>query len=94
MTQQYLIGEFAARLGQLEAVAAKGAARDVACLRREVENGAPNALPPAAARAMELADSICWQSLARGDVAAFARQAAVSADLQLFSVCARLLGDT
>lgn len=94
MTQQYLIGELSVRLEQLEAVAARSAARDIAHLRFEVENAAPSALAPAAARAIELAESICWQSLAQGDVGAFAQQAAVSADLRLFGVCARLLADT
>lgn len=94
MTQQYLIGELAVRLEHLEAVAARDAAGDVARLRLEVENAPPSTLGPAAARAMELADSICWQSLNHGDAGAFAQQAAVSADLWLFGVCARLLADS
>jgi hypothetical protein len=93
MTQQYMIGEFSARLEQLQAVAVRGATADVACLRHEVENSGLSALAPAAVRAIELADTMCWSSLARGDIAAFARQAAVAADLRLFGVCARLLAD-
>ncbi len=93
MTQQYLIGEFSVRLERLEAVAAASAADDVTRLRRAVEDGPVTSLAPAAARALALADGMCWQSLASGDVVAFERQAAVSADLRLFGVCARLLTD-
>lgn len=94
MTQQYLIGELSVRLEQLQAVAASGSAADVACLRREVETGPVAALAPAAAKAIALADSLCWQSLACGDISAFCSQAAVSADLHLFGVCACLLADS
>lgn len=93
MTGQYLIGELSVRLEQLQAAAADGPARDVARLRHEVENGPASALAPAAGRAVALADVLCWQSLGRGDVAAFALQASISADLRLFGVCARLLTD-
>ena len=50
-------------------------------------------LAPAAAKAIELADSLCWRSLATGDISAFALQAEVSADLRLFGVSARLLAE-
>jgi hypothetical protein len=93
MTQQYLIGELSVRLEQLQAVTASDAAEDVACLRREIEAGPMAGLAAAAAGAIALADRLCWQSLACGDISAFARQAKVSADLRLFGVCARLLGD-
>jgi hypothetical protein len=93
VTRQYLIGELSVRLEQLQAVATSGTAKDVVCLRHEVEGGPPNALAPAAARAIALADSLCWESLAAGDTSTFCRQAAVSADLHLFGVCARLLDD-
>jgi hypothetical protein len=93
MTSQYLIGELSIRLEQLQSVAADGAERDVARLRYEVENGGTRALGPAAARAIELADVLCWRSLARGDIDAFSRQAGVSADLRLLGICARLLAD-
>jgi hypothetical protein len=36
---------------------------------------------------------MCWRSLACGDIAAFARQAEIAADLRLFGVCAHLLAD-
>ena len=93
MTQQYLISELSVRLEHLQAVAASDCAGDVACLRQEVETGQMKGLAPAAARAIALADSLCWRSLACGDISAFARQAEVSADLRLFGVCARLLAD-
>ena len=93
MTQQYLIGELSVRLEQLQAVAADGAERDVARLRHQVENGPASGLACAAETALVLADGLCWESISRGDVVAFSRQATVSADLRLFSVCARLLAD-
>jgi hypothetical protein len=93
MTKQYLIGELSVRLEQLESVAAGGEMRDLARLRYEVENGGTASLGPAAARAIELADVLCWRSLARGDMAAFSGQAGISAELRLFGMCARLLGN-
>ena len=80
MTQQHLIGELSVYLEQLQAAAEHGAAQDVARLRQLV-----------AARALALADRLCWQSLSRGDVTAFTRQAKASADLRQFGVCAGLL---
>jgi hypothetical protein len=88
-----MIGELSVRLEQLQSVAVGGEVRDVARLRYEVENGGTSGLAPAAARAIELADVLCWRSLARGDTAAFSSQAGVSAELRLFGVCSRLLAD-
>jgi hypothetical protein len=93
MTQQYLIGELSVRLEQLQAVAANGTAGDVARLRHQVESGEMSRLAPATERALALADDLCWESLSRGDIAAFIRQARLSADLRLFGACARLLAD-
>ncbi len=93
MTQEYLIGELSVRLEQLQAATAWGAVGDVVRLRHQVETGALIGLAPAAVRALALADDLCWQSLSRGDIAAFARQAEVSADLRQFGVCSRLLRD-
>jgi len=90
-THQYLIGELSVRLGDLQAATRKTAAGDVARLRRQVGSGPLAALSRATARALALADSLCWESLTRGDTAAFARQSAVSADLRLFGACAGLL---
>jgi hypothetical protein len=91
MTQQYLIGEFSACLEQLQAATAHEAAQDVAHLRYQVEMGPPAGLGVAALRALALADGLCWESLSHGDMAAFNRQSKVSAELRLFSACARLL---
>jgi hypothetical protein len=94
MTQEYLVGELSARLGQLQTVAPHPAVRDdVACLRRQVEDGPVARLAADLARALALADRMCWDSLSRGDALAFDRQAAVSADLRLFGACARLVDD-
>lgn len=92
MTQQYLIGELSVRLEWLLSVATDRAGPEIARLRHQVETGAIG-LAPATARALVLADCLCWESLARGDEAAFTRQAEISADLGLFGVCARLLPD-
>lgn len=93
MTTQHLIGELSVRPEQLQSVAASGAEHDVARLRHEVENAGTSDLGPAAARAIALADALCWRSLERGDIAAFSSQADVSAELRLFGICARLLAD-
>jgi hypothetical protein len=91
MTQQYLIGELSLRLAELRAAVGRDPADEVGRLQHEVESSAASALASAAARAIALAEVFCWQSLTRGDVAAFSRQARVSADLRLFGVCARLM---
>ncbi|MGP4016925.1 hypothetical protein [Saccharopolyspora sp. 5N708] len=93
MTQQYLVGELSLRLAQLQAVAgAPAAAVEAARLRREVETTLPTALTSVAVRAVRLLDEFCWDSLHRGDVAAFDGQAEVSAELYEFGVCAGLFG--
>ncbi|MGH3326777.1 MAG: hypothetical protein ACRDPT_03090 [Streptomycetales bacterium] len=92
MTQQYLAGELSLLLAQLQAVATvQVVTRDVAGLRREVETRPVTALASTVVRAMSLADALCWDSVGRGDGAAFSRQAAVSAQLYEFGLCAGLL---
>lgn len=91
MTVQYLIGELSVRLEQLQAAADQATARDIARLRDQVETGPVTWLAAGTSRALALADQLCWDSLSCGDTASFTRQAAISADLHLFGVCARLL---
>ncbi len=93
MTQDYLIGELSVHLQQLEATAAREAVADVTRLRELVETISPTGLAAAAVCALAVADRICWDSLARGDTAAFARQAHASAELRQFGICARLIAD-
>lgn len=94
MTQQYLLGELSLILRALQTVATNEAAvRDVAGLRREAETRPLAALASVAARALELTDHWCWDSLARGDAAAFARQAAIFVELSEFALCAGLVED-
>jgi hypothetical protein len=94
MTQQYLAGELSVLLSQLQAVASNRVfAGDVAGLRREAETVPVTTLASVAARAMRLTDGLCWESVSRGDVAAFNRQAAVSAELYEFGVCSGLLDE-
>ena len=91
MTRQYVVGELSLILGELQAVATNEAdVQDVARLRQEVETSPPAALAPIAARAVELTDGVCWSSLARGETAAFAREASICAELWEFGVCAGL----
>lgn len=89
MMQDYLIGELSARLEQLQATSM--AADDVALLRRRVETMPVTWLAAETVNALVLADRLCWDSLSRGDAAAFSRQALIAADLRLFGVCARLI---
>jgi hypothetical protein len=91
VTVQYLIGELSARLGQLQSTVGPAPARDIVSLREQVETGPVTRLAAATSRALALADQLCWDSLSRGDTASFTRQAAISADLRLFGVSARLL---
>lgn len=65
----------------------------MARLRIEVETGPLMGLASATARAMALADDLCWDSLPRGDAAAFATQAKILAELCQFDISVRLLGD-
>jgi hypothetical protein len=93
MTHNYLIAELSVRLGELQATAAHPSAPEFAALRQQVETGPPPGLRAAAVQALALADRLCWESLSRGDMAAFTRQAEISADLRLFGICSRLLED-
>jgi hypothetical protein len=92
MTQQYLVGELSQRLGQLQDVAAEhDDDRYVATLRHEVETAQLCALHSLAVRSLELSDQLCWDSLSRGDITAFDREAAICAELCEFCMCAGLL---
>jgi hypothetical protein len=94
MTQHYLAGELSLLLAGLQAAATNQAfASDVAHLRRRAETRPLAELTSVAVRALELTDRMCWDSLARGDAAAFARQALSGAELRDFGVCAGLLGE-
>lgn len=92
MTQQYLAGELSLLLAQLRAATtdethACGAAQ----LRREAETTPLPGLPAVVTRAVLLADAMCWDSIARGDLSAFSRQAEAGAALYEFGLCAGLL---
>ncbi len=94
MTQEYLAGELSVRLEQLQAATSAKGGSQLAHLRHQVESSPPTSLATAMRCALALADGLCWDSLAQGDALSFARQAAVSADLRQFGVCARLLEDS
>ena len=93
MTQEYLIGEMSVRLEQLQRCAGPGATRSLARLRHRVESEPLSLLAAKVPYALALADAACWSALSDGDVAAFARQAELSAELHEFGVCAHLLPD-
>ncbi len=94
MTRQYLAGELSALLAHLQAVADTEAARHAArSLRHAAETEPISALGWVVIRALALADDLCWNSLSRGDTAAFTCQAAVCYELREFGVCAGLLDD-
>lgn len=94
MTQQYLAGELSLLLAQLQAVATNTDwVQDFARLRQEAETMPLERLPLVAMRALELADTLCWDSLTRGDTGAFVRQAAICDELWQFGLCADLLDE-
>lgn len=92
MTRQYLIGELTVRLERLQATTGQ-AVRELARLRAQVEAGPVTGLASATARAMALANELCWDSLSRGDAAAFAAQAMILAELRQLDISVRPLGD-
>lgn len=92
MTRQYVAGELSVLLAHVEAVTTTEAAGRAAwSLRHAAENEPIQALGLVATRALALTESLCWESLSRGDTAAFTRQAAVGAELHDFGVCAGLI---
>jgi hypothetical protein len=94
MTQQYLAGELSVLLGHLEAAATTEASGRAAwSLRQAAETEPVTALGWVTVRALALTERLCWDSLNRGDITAFSRQAAVCAELHEFGVFASLLTD-
>ena len=94
MTRQYLAGELSVRLAHLQAVTTTEAARrDAWFLRHAAETEPIPALGWVIVRALALADDLCWDSLDRGDTAAFTCQAAVCDELREFGVCSGLLDE-
>ena len=92
MTRQYVAGELSVLLAHLQAVTTtEAAARDAWSLRHAAETEPIRALGSVTERALALTDDLCRDSLNRGDIAAFSRQAAVCAELYEFGVCAGLL---
>lgn len=92
MIWEYLAGELSVRLEQLQDATDAYDGR-AASLRHLVEDGAGTELDTELARALALADRICWDSLSRGDMDAFARQASVCESLRLLGVCSGLIDD-
>jgi len=93
VTQQYLIGQFSALLGDLQRPPGECLAETVHDLRREVESSPFAMLPVLAREAMSLTDMICWVALERGDSSGFCRYAKVAVALGEFTDSAGLVGD-
>ncbi len=94
MTQQYLIGQFSALLGDLQPPPGECLAETVHDLRREVESCPLAMLPKLAREAMTLTDVICWAALERGDSSGFCRYAKVAVALGEFTDSAGLVGES
>jgi hypothetical protein len=92
MIWEYLAGELSVWLEQLQD-ATDAYDGSVAHLRHMVEDGPEAELDTELACALALADRICWDSVSRGDIDAFARQASICESLRLFGVCAGLIDD-
>jgi hypothetical protein len=94
MTQQYLAGELSLLLGRLQETAGDETyVRDIARLRRAAETGPLVALRTVVVRAVALSNALCWDSLQRGETAAFSRQATISAEIYAFGDSAGLLDE-
>ena len=92
MTQQYLAGELSVLLAGLQAATTdEVAAREVARLRRAAETWPVSELAGVEARALELADGLCWSCLTAGDSTSFDRVAGICARLLEFGICSGLL---
>jgi hypothetical protein len=92
MIWEYLAGELSVRLEQLQA-ATDEPDDSLAHLRHLVEDGPEMELETELECALALADRICWDSVSRGDIDAFARQASICENLRMLGVCAGLIDD-
>lgn len=93
VTEQCLAGELSLMLARLQQTADPASGSAFEELRREAETAPVAALGSVAARALRLGDTVCWESVSRGDSAAFRRQAAAVAELYEFGLCAGLLDE-
>jgi hypothetical protein len=88
MTVQYVVGDLSQLLAWLQSVATgEECAGQIATLRRDAESRPPWGLADIEARALVLAERLCWASLARGDGAAFECRARVASRLRVFGEC-------
>jgi len=94
MTQQYVIGQFSALLGDLQPPLGECLAVTVHDLRREVESCPLAGLSKLAREAMCLTDVICWSALERGDSSGFCRYAQAARALWEFADSAGLLRES
>jgi len=90
VTQQYLVGELSVLVSELCRAARNAGSGTTGELRHRVECARPGELAPLVDEAVADADGLCWASLERGDLAAFAEQSAAAAALGEFAHAARL----
>jgi hypothetical protein len=90
MTQEYIVGELSALLGELQPPPGEWLGA-VNRLRGEVESSPVPQLPELAREALQLTDTICWAALERGDVRGFYGCATTAGALRDFADNARLL---
>jgi hypothetical protein len=91
MTQDYLIGELSALLGDLQPGTDGHLGSALQHLRHRVEHVPVWRLAPLAREAMSLAGVVCWVALERGDLVQFAHEVNAAAALRDFTDCANLL---
>lgn len=90
MTQQYIVGEFSALLGDLQPAPGEWVAA-IDDLRRAVESSPLPMFPALAHDALSLTDMVCWAALERGQVNAFVGYAKTAVALREFAENARLM---
>lgn len=91
MTQQYIVGELSALLGELEPAAEDSLRETAGSLRHQVECSSFSMLPQLAEDALELTDLICGSAQDHGDADAYRRSVTAGTALRDFAVAADLL---
>lgn len=85
VTQQYLVGELSVLVGELQRATPRTLRAATDAVRHRVESSAPDELGPLVREVIAEADRLCWSSLGRGDLGAFAEQAEAAASLGAFA---------
>jgi len=91
MTQQYMVGEFSAFLGELPPVPDELLGSALQTLRREVEESPVWSLHLLTQRALALTEAISWVTLEQGDMQRFCRGVDTAVAFRHFVASANLL---